>query len=519
MNSVSLPLTPSVNKKVLIIDDDHEAAENVKLYLTQHGGLDTLIQTDERLALHDIINFDPKVVLLDYLMPHHSGIEVLADIQAMKMKRHVSSPAVIFLTNYPEYRKQALAAGAIDYFVKTMTLPELLKRLQLVLAEPGENTMRLLINRGRTELLNTCEYVDQLTLAETLYISQVACVEVRPEGVLKKMSWKTPGIPIFHEATSLASVLVTKGSGNPLWLYQQEHLTVLKPLLGGIDTFRQVVAWPLSVTRSRYGLWLFYALNRILTLEERDAIAPFFSTWARHYNDIVEEFYRVQLERNAAAAALRRCADELNSFGFKLFTATGASVTETEFQWARCELARQVEDMDDYAAAVTSTELVDTNEKILPLAEIAIEIAERVKLWADSKGVDLEVKIDDSSQSPQVLSRPWRFVLSALLRNAVEAFLYGYTMQKLSDQKVRLNGYFHIDRYVIEVIDNGVGFSDAGRRHLCEKGWSSKGSNRGWALALVKEIVSGIGGKIHIPEDVPKSWSTIVQISLPTKGK
>lgn len=68
------------DKKILIIDDEPLINRTVAAYLRK-GGFDNLRQeTDSRLVMEAIREYQPEMVLLDIYMPHVNGLELLQQI-------------------------------------------------------------------------------------------------------------------------------------------------------------------------------------------------------------------------------------------------------------------------------------------------------------------------------------------------------------------------------------------------------------------------------------------------------
>lgn len=121
--------TPS-RASVLVVDDEPTIREVVARYLVR-AGYDARIAGDgaQALALHAERPAD--LVVLDVMMPHVSGVEVLRRL------RHEpgTAPAVIMLTARGEEsdRITGLALGADDYVVKPFSPRELVARVDAVL--------------------------------------------------------------------------------------------------------------------------------------------------------------------------------------------------------------------------------------------------------------------------------------------------------------------------------------------------------------------------------------------------
>ena len=123
--------------KVLIIDDDPQLRTLVARLLS-HEGYETHAAADATEAVDALRTVAPDLVLLDVMMPHTDGIDLLADI------RTKSSIPVIMLTGRGDEadRILGLRTGADDYVVKPFSPGELTARIESVLrrAAPPAST-------------------------------------------------------------------------------------------------------------------------------------------------------------------------------------------------------------------------------------------------------------------------------------------------------------------------------------------------------------------------------------------
>lgn len=143
------------NNKVLIVDDDKNICELVRLYLIKEGYA-VACAYDGREALKKFEEEKPDAVILDIMLPGIDGIEVLKTI------RQTSNAAVIMLSAKGETIDKVLGLelGADDYVVKPFEPKELIARLKAVLRrfdaaseESGEISFdKLTINMSTYEL-------------------------------------------------------------------------------------------------------------------------------------------------------------------------------------------------------------------------------------------------------------------------------------------------------------------------------------------------------------------------------
>jgi DNA-binding response OmpR family regulator len=114
--------------KVLIVDDDENICEVIKMYV-QSSGYDTRVCHDGKEAEVVFSEYKPDLVLLDIMLPHIDGIDVL------KWIRKEREIPVIMLTAKGETFDKVLGLelGADDYIVKPFEPKELLARIKAVL--------------------------------------------------------------------------------------------------------------------------------------------------------------------------------------------------------------------------------------------------------------------------------------------------------------------------------------------------------------------------------------------------
>lgn len=99
-------------------------------------------------------------------------------------------------------------------------------------------------------------------------------------------------------------------------------------------------------------------------------------------------------------------------------------------------------------------------------------------------------------------------ILGNLIDNSLDA------VHSLADKKIELNFTVQNGYFYIEIIDNGIGISEKNVQHIFQKGYSTKGDNRGMGLYLVLSCVDELGGNIQL-FNLGKKKGTCFKISLP----
>ena len=113
---------------VLIVEDDHNIAELLQMYLEKEGYAVTTAH-DGGQGLAKFRAIDPDLVLLDVMMPVMDGWAVCKAIRADSQK------PIIMLTAKGETNDKVsgLKAGADDYITKPFEMKEVLARIEAVL--------------------------------------------------------------------------------------------------------------------------------------------------------------------------------------------------------------------------------------------------------------------------------------------------------------------------------------------------------------------------------------------------
>lgn len=128
-----------MQKKVLIVEDERNIAELLRLYLEKEG-YESTTAADGRAAVVLFKQFEPDIVLLDVMLPLKDGWSVLQDIRA------ASKCPVIMLTAKGETfdKVTGLEMGADDYITKPFEMKEVIARVKAVLRrfEPDESSRR-----------------------------------------------------------------------------------------------------------------------------------------------------------------------------------------------------------------------------------------------------------------------------------------------------------------------------------------------------------------------------------------
>ena len=126
-----------MQKRILIVDDE-PAIRDMVAYALRKGEYDPAHAADAREAQAQIADRVPDLILLDWMLPGTSGLELARRWRKEALTRDVP---IIMLTARGEEndRVGGLEAGVDDYVVKPFSARELLARIRAVLRRSRED--------------------------------------------------------------------------------------------------------------------------------------------------------------------------------------------------------------------------------------------------------------------------------------------------------------------------------------------------------------------------------------------
>ncbi|HKM32940.1 MAG TPA: response regulator transcription factor [Oscillospiraceae bacterium] len=121
--------------KILVVDDDKNICELLRLYLEKEG-YNVILSNDGEEAVVKFTALKPDLVLLDIMLPGLDGWQVCREI------RKKSNVPIIMLTAKGETFDKVLGLelGADDYVVKPFDTKEIVARIKAVLRRIGQNS-------------------------------------------------------------------------------------------------------------------------------------------------------------------------------------------------------------------------------------------------------------------------------------------------------------------------------------------------------------------------------------------
>lgn len=143
--------------KVLVVDDDVNTCELIRLYLEKEG-CEVLMAHNGKSGLEVFVDSAPSIVILDIMLPVMDGWQVCREI------RKISNIPIIMLTAKGETFDKVLGLelGADDYIVKPFEPKELVARVKAVLRRYERNGFDVMEVVFPNLVINKSTYVVKL---------------------------------------------------------------------------------------------------------------------------------------------------------------------------------------------------------------------------------------------------------------------------------------------------------------------------------------------------------------------
>ena len=128
-----------MNGKIFIIEDEPSIIQLVQHNLEKNGFI-VLSSVNVNDGLKELKKFQPDLLLLDWMLPDLSGIEICKNI---RKDNSIKNLPVIMLTakGEEEDKIKGLDSGVDDYLTKPFSFNELMARIKAVLRRSNPNTV------------------------------------------------------------------------------------------------------------------------------------------------------------------------------------------------------------------------------------------------------------------------------------------------------------------------------------------------------------------------------------------
>ena len=121
----------------IMVIEDEEAIALMLRYNLEKEGYNVIVESRGSKALAEVERNHPSVILLDWMLPEISGVEIC---KLIRSKPDIKAIPIIMLTakGEEEDKVKGLTAGADDYVTKPFSVPELMARVKTQLRHAPE---------------------------------------------------------------------------------------------------------------------------------------------------------------------------------------------------------------------------------------------------------------------------------------------------------------------------------------------------------------------------------------------
>ena len=169
--------------KILVVDDEPIILNGLMTIIKRDTSLHLEMEAanDGVEALQKSQTFKPDLLITDINMPEMTGLELIKNMKQLNLCNHF-----VILTGYDyfEYALQALRYGVIDYFLKPLNKPEILKiihKLYLEIATEADDQPNRFLKQ--TKGATYCRHIKEvLNYIHTNY-EQDLCLDQLAESV------------------------------------------------------------------------------------------------------------------------------------------------------------------------------------------------------------------------------------------------------------------------------------------------------------------------------------------------
>ena len=141
-----------MKSKLLLIEDEDALAYTLKTFFEKKN-FNVEIVKDGEDALFQAESMKPDIVLLDWMLPNMSGLEICRQIRTTK---EIKKTPIIFLTakGEEEDKLRGLDIGADDYITKPFSQMELLARINALLRRSNPSNLDDELSYKKTIIMN-----------------------------------------------------------------------------------------------------------------------------------------------------------------------------------------------------------------------------------------------------------------------------------------------------------------------------------------------------------------------------
>lgn len=235
---------------ILIVDDDPNFCEMLEIYLREAGYRPRTARCGEEALVH-LADRKPDLILMDFLMPNLTGIDVVQKVKGDAETFHI--PVIMISSETDrETRLQSLYEGAEDFLSKPIDRPELLFRVRnLLRLTVGHNLLRdknvALTKEVRQRCLETVTALQRATshrdggtgthISRISQYTELLTTQMRLDEDFKNQLYYTSSLHDLGKIAIPDSILLKSGPLSAIeWETMRTHTVLGEQILRGYRT-------------------------------------------------------------------------------------------------------------------------------------------------------------------------------------------------------------------------------------------------------------------------------------------
>jgi two-component system phosphate regulon response regulator PhoB len=132
--------------KILVVEDEPAVREMISFVMKQ-SGFETWEAADARVARQLLLKDSPDLILMDWMLPDTSGVELTRELKSERTTREI--PVILLTARGEEDDKvRGLECGAEDYVTKPFSPRELVARVKVILRRLAPQLSEQVVEAG-----------------------------------------------------------------------------------------------------------------------------------------------------------------------------------------------------------------------------------------------------------------------------------------------------------------------------------------------------------------------------------
>ena len=121
-------------KKILVVDDSVTIQEIISNYFRSKSSFQVITAEDGEIALDQIRNDPPDLIILDIILPKINGLALLRDIRRMENAGNIPVILISGAMYDDAIKNEGFELGAVDFLEKPIDMSYLLEKVNSILS-------------------------------------------------------------------------------------------------------------------------------------------------------------------------------------------------------------------------------------------------------------------------------------------------------------------------------------------------------------------------------------------------